>query len=531
MADISLTPRWIPGGPQSHYLLYDLKFYKTTGKNEHKNQFSTALTPILMTLHRLKNRIDDMDHQNTWDEYKKITNPYEFVFLSLARRMQYSVAKKIPLSRSYYKMIEIWQNLDLADSIPKEFITAHSAEGPGGFIEAIVDIATKTGYSLQGSLAMTLRSTDKNIPGWKKSQAFLHKNPGVEITYGKDNTGNLYNLENHTAFKEILATKSTGGKAHLYTADGGFDFTNDFNNQEENVIQLLLAEILLGLTVLEKGGVLIIKFFDTVLQPTLEMLYITTRHFREWTITKPKTSRAANSERYLVCRGFLGAQEDTVRIFSRALSPFKGKEGKNILSFLDVRTHKEQEYLEFEKEIMYFQELFSKCQIEAITRTLTIIETKTNTILQAQINENITRSIEWCNRHNIEINEFYKDNSPEKQLAILTTELLSIGSLLPSRRSSHLLPGDGVRNSRMSDTTAQLFPSRRYLQEQFQPQPRLDGVFAPPTPSSQTVQSISGELLGHSPALESWQTTEETRSGNWEIVRRQQRGSWKGVPQ
>ena len=127
MADISLAPRWIPGGPQSHYLLYDLKFYRTTGKNEHKNQFSSALTPILMTLHRLKNRIDDMDHQNTWDEYKKITNPYEFVFLSLARRIQYSVAKKIPLSRSYYKMIEIWQNLSLADSIPSTFVTAHSA--------------------------------------------------------------------------------------------------------------------------------------------------------------------------------------------------------------------------------------------------------------------------------------------------------------------------------------------------------------------------------------------------------------------
>ncbi len=504
---------WIPGGPHSHYMRYELKFTKV--KDEQKGHFSAALTPILMTLHRLKNRIDDMDHQNTWDEYKKITNPYEFVFLSLARRMQYSVAKKIPLSRSYYKMIEIWQSLGLADSIPKEFITAHSAEGPGGFIEAIIDIAAKKDFTLLGSLAMTLRSTDKNIPGWKKSQAFLHKNPGVEITYGKDNTGNLYNLENHTAFKEILALKSQSGKAHLYTADGGFDFTNDFNNQEENVIQLLLAEILLGLTVLEKGGVLIIKFFDTVLQPTLEMLYITTRHFREWTISKPKTSRAANSERYLVCRGYLGPQEDAIRIFSKALSPTK-TQGKNILSFLDTTTHKEQEYLEFEKEIMFFQELFSKCQIEAIKRTLTIIETKSTAMLQAQINENISRSIEWCTLHNIEINEFYKDNTPETQLAVLTTELLSVGSMLPSRSRG--------------ETTAQPFPSRRYLQEQFQPQLRIDAASVPPTPSSQTVQSISGELFDHNLALESWQTTEETRFGSWEIVRRQQRGAWKGVP-
>jgi hypothetical protein len=96
--------------------------------------------------------------------------------------MQYSVARKIPLSRSYYKMIEIWQSLGFINDIPAEFTTAHSAEGPGGFIEACVDIAKKTGRNLKYSLAMTLRSTDKNIPGWKKSQAFLHDNPKVEIT-------------------------------------------------------------------------------------------------------------------------------------------------------------------------------------------------------------------------------------------------------------------------------------------------------------------------------------------------------------
>jgi hypothetical protein len=277
---------------------------------------------------------------------------------------------------------------------------------------------------------------------------------------------------------------------------------------------LLLAEILLGLSVLENGGVLVIKFFDTVLQPTLEMLYITTRHFREWTITKPKTSRAANSERYLVCRGYLGPQEDSLRIFSRALQK---KEGYNILSFLNADTHKEKEYLEFEKEIMSFQELFSMCQIEAIKRTLTIIETKTNVILKEQISENVARSTEWCNDYSIEINEFYKENSPETILDILSTELLTTGSLVL-----------GMNESRRS--TAPPFPLRKYSQEQFRPQRMPDVASASPTPTSQTVLSISGELLDHSPASESWQTTEETRSGNWETVRRQQRGSWKGVP-
>ena len=494
------SPRWIPGGPQSHYMRYNLKFARLKG--EQKNHFSTALTPILMTLHRLKNCIDDMDHQNTWDEYKKITNPFEFVFLSLAKRMHFSVAKKIPLSRSYYKMIEIWQSLDLGSSIPKNFVSAHSAEGPGGFIEALIDISARTERTLEASLAMTLKATDKNIPGWKKSQAFLYSNPVVEITYGKDGTGNLYNLDNHRVFNEILNKRCAKGKANLYTADGGFDFTNDFNNQEENVIHLLLAEILLGLSVLEKGGVLIIKLFDTVLQPTLEMLYITTRHFREWTITKPKTSRAANSERYLVCRGYLGYEEDAVRTFSLVL---RQKKHRNIISFIDADIHSQQEYRDFEKEIISFQESLSNFQIEAIKRTLKIIETKTNQILKEQIKENVIRSMEWCSQHDIEISNFYKDNEMEKILDLLAKELLTSSAL-------------------------GLYPSRKYLQEQSQLQRKPDVVSAGQTPSSQTVQPTSEESRGHDPASESSQTGEETRSGNWEIVRRQQRVYSKGGP-
>ena len=492
---------WIPGGPNSHYMRYDLKFAKQKG--EQKNHFSSALTPILMTLHRLKNRIDDMDHQNTWDEYKKITNPYEFVFLSLAKRMHFSVAKKIPLSRSYYKMIEIWQSLGLSETIPNEFVSAHSAEGPGGFIEALVDISARENRNHLASLAMTLKSTDKNIPGWKKSQAFLHSNPKVEITYGKDGTGNLYNLENHMVFKEVLSTKPQS-KAHLYTADGGFDFTNDFNNQEENVILLLLAEILLGLTVLEKGGALIIKLFDTVLQPTLEMLYITTRHFREWTITKPRTSRAANSERYLVCRGFLGVQEDAVRCFSSVL---RKKNNKNILSFLHADIHKEQEYKDFEREIVKFQETLCNLQIEAIKRTLLIIETKTNSLLREQIKENVVRSMEWCEQHGIEINNFYKDSTQERILEVLANELLS-----PSSSSYGSLVLYKYRSP--SDQTPHL----------------TDSSSIHPTPASQIVPPYSEASSDRNPASESSQIATETRFDNWEIVRRQQRASWKGGP-
>ena len=130
----------------------------------------------------------------------------------------------------------------------------------------------------------------------------------------------------------------------------------------------------------------------------------------------------------------------------------------------------------------------------------------------------MTRSTEWCNQHGIEINEFYKEHTPETVLEVLAIELLTTGSLIL-----------GTNDSRRA-TTVTPFPLRKYPQEQFRLQRMPDAASVSPTPTSQTVLSISGELLDHNPASESWQTTEETRSGNWETVRRQQRGSWKGVP-
>ena len=49
---------------------------------------------------------------------------------------------------------------------------------------------------------MTLLNNDENTPGWKKSAKFLKNNKNVFIEYGKDNTGDIYKLEN--AHKNVL---------------------------------------------------------------------------------------------------------------------------------------------------------------------------------------------------------------------------------------------------------------------------------------------------------------------------------------
>jgi hypothetical protein len=493
---------WIPGGPQSGYLKFQLEL--SSKENKMKPRFSTALTPDFMILHRLKNEIDSMEHQGTWDEYKKITNPYEFVFLSLAKRMQYSVANKIPLSRSYYKMLEMWKIIGLDEILPISFTTAHSAEGPGGFIEACADIAKLKQKKLQFTLAMTLKSTDKNIPGWKKSQTFLQETPQVEITYGADGTGNLYNLENHKKFLQEFSQRTDQQGADLYTGDGGFDFTMDFNNQEENVLPLLLAEILLGVSVLKKGGVSIIKLFDTVMKPTLELLYLTTRLFREWTIFKPKTSREANSERYLICKGSLGPNPQIQAFLTQALASYNDQPYH---SFLHSSVTSTKEYVDFEKDLMTFQDKFSDFQIKAIRKTLFVIENKSPEKLRFEIKENIQRSIEWCHIFNVQLNPMYETENLEPIITYLLNDL-----------SDYNFNQSGP------------YPSRRYPRGQFQLRQTPDESSSYPFQSARVAQSYAGEFADRNQVLEEWQTAEDNRVGNWETVKQRQKGVWKGEP-
>ena len=95
---------WGTGGPPTAPLvLY------TSGSYKHKAFYS----PESRALQQCKNDIDYFYQEGKWDDYKKVTNPYEYIFLSWNRRSSRSVATRQPLSRSYFKMVEMWKRMDL----------------------------------------------------------------------------------------------------------------------------------------------------------------------------------------------------------------------------------------------------------------------------------------------------------------------------------------------------------------------------------------------------------------------------------
>jgi 23S rRNA U2552 (ribose-2'-O)-methylase RlmE/FtsJ len=246
----------------------------------------------------IKEKIGSLDKEHKWELAKKMVNPYELVYTHDDDRLPPSLSLDQPLSRSYFKLIEILEVLKFFDEYQK-LRTGHIAEGPGGFIQAVHVRAAYKKKQVTSSLAMTLRPTTSHVPGWKKASAFLYKYKQVKVHYGEDGTGDIYMVKNQASF---IAEAQTG--LHLFTADGGFDFSTDYSCQEQNVFHLLVCSSIIGLQVLLQGGSFILKFFDCDSPHTMHLIILLGRCFKEWTLYKPAMTRPCNSERYFLGKGF-----------------------------------------------------------------------------------------------------------------------------------------------------------------------------------------------------------------------------------
>ncbi len=249
-----------------------------------------------------KEKLAKYETQHIWELAKKMANPYECIYTQDDSHFHPSLCIYRPLSRSFFKMVEILSVLEFFDKLPRQIPrirSAHVAEGPGGFIEALFERADQARRPVASSLAMTLKPTDYHTPGWKRAASFLQKHPQILLHYGIDGTGDIYQKGNQESFVKLAKPG-----VHLFTADGGFDFSANYAHQEMRAFHLLVCSALIGLRSLAPDGCLVIKFFDIQGQPTQILILLITRCFREWTLYKPATSRPCNAERYLLCSGF-----------------------------------------------------------------------------------------------------------------------------------------------------------------------------------------------------------------------------------
>tara|TARA_B110000879_G_C11178707_1_gene517296 strand:+ start:2064 stop:3266 length:1203 start_codon:yes stop_codon:yes gene_type:complete len=338
-----------------------------------------------------------------WDNLKKITNEYEYIHTPIPRYNN-SVSKIKPISRAFFKLIEIFNTFNILENSKQKCINSfHLAEGPGGFIEALSYLRFNKNDNYYG---MTLIDDVNNkIPGWKKADNFLRKNKNVIIEKGIDGTGNLYNPEN---LSHII--KKYKNSMEIVTGDGGFDFSIDYNKQENLALHLIYAQIIYAIFLQKKNGYFILKVFDTFTSASVDLLYILSCFYEKVNIMKPNTSRSANSEKYVICSNF--KYNDTsyyVKEFSTTLA---------MLNNIDLNNTYINRFLDFDINFKYISTIreintiLSQQQINNINKTLKLIENteRKREKYTAQQYKNIQKCTQWCIKYQIPYNKFDKGN-------------------------------------------------------------------------------------------------------------------------
>lgn len=340
---------------------------------------------LRQSIHSVKTEIDN--HVDAWERNKKYMNPYEFINTRYDSRTP-MVCSYEPISRAFFKMIEILNNYEF--NFPPTMTSFHLAEGPGGFIEAL-------NYTRQNHCdtyyGMTLMNDEKDTPKWNKFDKYLNDNKHIIIQYGADGTGNLYHIENLEYVKHRYENS-----IDFITADGGFDYSIDFNKQEENSLNLVFSEICFALMMQKKGGSFVLKVFDLLSSASFELVYLLTYLYNDVFIMKPSTSRPANSEKYIVCLNFRMVP-NLNKIKNKILEIFPSVHANTFNRFLNIPSN--NVFIDKLKEI---NSIFGQCQIETIISTLNYISNTNRQDSYDNKRSYINKCIKWCQKNKLPIN-------------------------------------------------------------------------------------------------------------------------------
>lgn len=386
----------------TYYILSQIE-YNIRGSNiklifdEKTNQ--SNVYSLKKYLSKIKSLIDK--NINDWDQIKKYTNPYEFVHTTIPGQ-KVSVSKYKPISRAFYKIMEIYNSHKLLIT-GKPIKTFHLAEGPGGFIESTAYIRNNTNDVYYG---ITLIDKNSNIPNWKKAEHIIKKYGNINIEYGVNGRGDLYD---HTNL--VYCKSKFKNSMDIITADGGFDFSNDYNNQEKNAFRLIFTQVAYAVTMQKHNGSFVLKIFDMFEKCTIELIFLLSCLYENVYITKPYTSRYANSEKYIVCKSFKYNNTDELsNKFINILKFFESFdfEKYQITSILNLKIHSY-----YMNQIREINAILAHQQIDNILNTIKIITHKDrkNDKIQSLKSHNIQKCITWCVNNKIPYNKNYPTNN------------------------------------------------------------------------------------------------------------------------
>ena len=381
-------------------------------------------------LHILKQTIDE--YYEYWDIIKKITNPYEYIH-TIVPNHKCSLCKYKPLSRSFFKMIEIIDTFGFLNE-STHIQSFHLAEGPGGFIEAF---NYKRNNKQDIYYGMTLISDNVNIPSWKKATQLLSNNKNIKLEYGASKNGDLFLKENL-----IYCYKKYFRAMDYITADGGFDFSLDFNNQEDMSFKLILSQIFYALIMQKQGGNFILKIFDIFKIKTIEIIYLLCNLYENVFIFKPNTSRCANSEKYIICRNY---KNNNKKIITNIIENFDLLINKvdTIYSLFNIQLNQL-----FITKLQEINSIYGQQQLENIKNTINLIrEFKILNIQYNLLNNNYNSFLKYLNVFNKNLQ--YSDDTTINDI----NDINDISDISDINDISDISDISDINNTNIKDTT------------------------------------------------------------------------------
>jgi|ETNvirenome_6_85_1030632.scaffolds.fasta_scaffold00148_23 23S rRNA U2552 (ribose-2'-O)-methylase RlmE/FtsJ len=298
------------------FVLYDIPKHKRMINLQYDNKSKPKFNIEINTIGEensskygyFKTKFDELElyisnHKNWNNELRRIINPYELIKTTSIIDKKYKISEKVypylnnlynlniknPVSRAYFKLIEILHILKYPKSDTIINVAA-IADAPGGFAQAYTQYFGKNVNVLTTSLKTDLIVYDK----------LIINNKQITIDYLKTKDGDITNIEN------ILYIEKIKTKFEIVSCDGAFDHDKYNKCKEILHIQLLLAEIVSSLLLCKIDGYCIIKLYNRYTDITVKLLYWFSSYFENIKLYKPKSSRIASQEVFIIGEKFKG---------------------------------------------------------------------------------------------------------------------------------------------------------------------------------------------------------------------------------
>jgi cap1 methyltransferase len=171
----------------------------------------------------------------------------------------------------------------------------------------------------------------------------------------------------------------------------------------------VFAQIAYAVCLQRPGGCFVLKIFDIFTKYTVDMLALLASMYETVYVTKPNTSRIANSEKYVVCRNFLLSKNEVfpfiyqrfLRMTTQTCVPW------SILPDAVIPGM-------FINKIQEINAIMGQQQIENIHFTLQLIhETSRGSssrdvegrshVIQTLIKKNVQKCVQWCLKHRVPV--------------------------------------------------------------------------------------------------------------------------------